>query len=136
MPLFRKSRSSADQPSASVAPASGQRNLIYEEVLQREFGLRYIDGNWAFEGTTSGDVSDQLRDAESCMGFLRELKAQLGFSRICVIVGTPAFISCDAHPPFGFATGLNTDQVGDLLVALTESGAQLTEYQGVYMLPI
>ena len=105
------------------------RNQHYEDILQKNFGVKFINNNCAFDGKVVDQVKQQLGNPKMCLEVLKKLKVELNFDQICILALKPSvLIVCNCNPPLGLVTTLGASEVAELVSTIIQANGK-TVYQ-------
>ena len=105
-----------------------------EKQLRNEFALTLGKGSFDFDGSLMGDPNSGLRDSDVCASIIKDLRAKLGFSKICLVAAPPSMlILCNSKPPVGLQTSLDPAGASKLMASL---GDMITPYRNVFLVTL
>ena len=130
------------QGEPTLSGADGGRNAHYEQLLQREFGLKSSSAGWSYDGKLNQDMAAQLVDPDLCLQVLQALRQRLHFSRVCLVaagtVESPsAWLVCDSEPPSCLVASLDATAMAVLVASVIRAhGEKVAEYRGCFLLKL
>lgn len=123
---------------SDAASGGDDRNPAHERALKRQFGLDYGKRGWAFEGgRLINDMAAQFCKADISLGVLKDLRAKVPFSQVCVVGGRMVILVCNTKPqPTCIVTGLTPSGVSDLIALAVAGGATVSAYRSTWLLTL
>ena len=129
-PEGRKRKDIKSESDKDQTVASG-RNKDIEDFLKRSFELQFVsERDWAYKGSAYKlDLPDR---PDLFVAAIKELQTEIGYTQVCIVIGTPTLVVFNTKPSFGMFTSLKVSAKAELIDSLIKAnGKQVYAYKGV-----
>jgi hypothetical protein len=139
MGLFKKKPAGENKVEETGQAGSEGRDVKYEDLIRKSFGLEFRAGGWKFEGVLIRELAASLINPEMCVEVVTGMKGQFPFDQVCIVATSQnPLIVLNAKPPMALGTSLKIEAIPALVASMVGASAKpaVVDYHGTWAIPL